>query len=247
MKKILLFTIAICGWFMAMSSSVAQNVSTYIPPRAEQHLPTLYQESLRLMPEFKTPNYFGSLVEHESCISLKHSRCWSPTSELKTSREQGVGFGQITRAWDTKGKLRFDTLSSLTTKFKLELAGLNWITIKDRPDLQLRAIVLLWRDDYNRFSMITGPMNRIRMTDAAYNGGAGSVNTARTKCGLAKDCNPQWWFDNVEKYQKLNQTKILYGNRSPRDINLYHVKDVTVTRYKKYEDHYLDWKSKQSQ
>lgn len=246
MRYILGITVFICLWFIGMTSAASQSVATYIPPRAEQYLPTLYEEVHNHLPGFKYPNYFGSLVEHESCISLTHSRCWSPTSELKTSREQGVGFGQITRAWDSTGKLRFDTLSNLTSKFKLELEGLNWLTIKDRPDLQLRAMVLLWRDDYNRLSSVKGPINRIRMADAAYNGGLASVNTARTKCGLSKDCNPQWWFDNVEKFQKLNQTKPIYAGRSARDINLHHVKDVTVTRWKKYEDHYLNWKQSQS-
>ena len=219
----------------------AQNVNTFIPPRAELYLPTVYKEAKAILPDYKFPNYFGALIEHESCISLTHSRCWSPTSELKTSREQGVGFGQLTRAWDSTGKLRFDALTELVVKNRLALDGLNWDTIKTRPDLQIRAVMLLWRDNYNRLGDVTGPMNRTRMADAAYNGGLGSVNTARSVCAIKTGCNSQYWFDNVEKYQKTNQIAPIYAGRSARDINLHHVKDVTVTRWKKYEDHFANY------
>lgn len=218
----------------------AQNVATYIPPRATQYLPLVYEESERYMPELAQHWYFGALIEHESCISLTHSRCWSPTSELKTAREQGVGFGQITRAYTTTGAIRFDTLTDLTNRFKQDLYGLSWNTIKTRPDLQIRAMILLWRDNWKQLYMVDGAVNRIRMADSAYNGGLSSVKTSRQKCGLAADCNPQWWFDNVEKFHKLNQTAKIYGNRSARDINLHHVQDVTVTRWGKYEKHYKE-------
>lgn len=72
-------------------SVFGQNVKTYIPEQAFGHLPTLNKEINRILPGFETPHYFGGLIEHESCISLKHSRCWNAKSELRTSRERGAG------------------------------------------------------------------------------------------------------------------------------------------------------------
>jgi len=51
---------------------LAQSVETYIPPQAFQYLPIVKTEAQRIIPEILTPWYFGGLIEHESCISLKH-------------------------------------------------------------------------------------------------------------------------------------------------------------------------------
>lgn len=178
-------------------------------------------------------NYLlASLIEVESCISLKHSRCWDPSSELKSSREQGVGLGQITRAYTSTGQIRFDALTELKTKHPRELYELTWNNVKTRPDLQIRAIVLKSKDNYSQFTTYTD--EPLAFADAAYNGGLGGVNNERRACTMIKGCNPRLWFGHVEKVCLKGKTP-LYGNRSACDINRQHVVDVLNTRSSKYK------------
>lgn len=176
----------------------------------------------------------GSLIEHESCISLTHSRCWSPTSRLKSSREEGAGLGQLTRAWRTNGTLRFDALQEIRSLHKKELGELSWDNIYTRPDLQIRAVVLKSRDNYNYYRPYShNDLEALAFADAAYNGGIGGLDSERRACKLAPGCDHTKWFGNVELYC-LKSKAALYGNRSACDINRHHVKDVLLTRISKY-------------
>jgi hypothetical protein len=178
--------------------------------------------------------YLASLIEHESCISLKHSRCWNPKSRLKSAREEGAGLGQITRAFKPDGTIRFDALSELKHKYPKELGDLNWQTVYDRPDLQIRALTLMMRDNYQAFDKyVPDKREAYAFADAAYNGGLGGVNHERRACKLASWCDPNRWFDNVEKLC-LKSKAALYGNRSACDINRHHVEDVLNKRSAKY-------------
>ena len=215
----------------------AQNVLTHIPDNCQALVPIIAQETKSWMPSFTDTWYFGALIEHESCISLKHSKCCSPKSQLKTKREWGAGIGQITQAYNADGTVRFDTLGDLRNRYRNELKDLNWGNILERPDLQARAVILLSKSNYNQFLPVKSEIDRIRMMDSAYNGGAKAVVNARMACGLAKDCDSQIWLGNVDRYLKKS-TKAIYAGRSPLDINLHHVKDVTITRRGKYEKLY---------
>jgi hypothetical protein len=221
-------------FLIALFSTYSIADGGYIPDNAKKYIPDLIQELNVTESGIDKPEYFAALIEHESCISLKHSRCWSPTAELKTSREEGVGLGQITRAWHKDGRLRFDTIANLKRRYS-SLSELEWDNIRDRPDLQIRAIVLLWYSNYKRFeNKGISEMNRIAMADAAYNGGLRDVLRERKKCGLMENCDPDEWFDNVEKYCTKSK-RILYGNRNACDINRHHVEDVLHNRLNKYE------------
>jgi len=215
----------------------ALDVKTYIPKNAPKYLPTLSTEVHTLIPGMASPWYFGGLIEQESCISLTHSKCWNPASELKTSREQGVGFGQITRAWSKSGALRFDTLSDLRRKYPKELGDLSWENIKERPELQMSAMILLSRENITALSKVPTEAARLQMADAAYNGGLSGLNKDRRACGLAAGCDPNLWFDNVEKHCTKSKA-ILYGNRSACDINREHVTNVFKLRMGKYKPYF---------
>lgn len=213
----------------------AQDVRSYIPERCQGLAPMVVQESLRYTPFIPAHGYYGALIELESCITLKHSRCCLPSAELKTSREQGVGLGQITRAWDAKGNLRFDTLENLKKTYRTALKELSWLNIKERPDLQIRAIVLLTMENWHAFPGAQIPLERLKFADSAYNGGRGAVIQARKVCGLMRGCDPQYWDRNVEYHINKSKTPMPgYGGQHPYGINIHHVQQTTRVRLPKY-------------
>ena len=176
----------------------------------------------------------ASLVEHESCIGLTHSRCWNPKSKLKSSREEGAGFGQITRAYRQDGTIRFDALAELKSKYPTELYEWNWSNVYDRPDLQLRGLVLKSKDNYLYYRKYTDNSTALYFADAAYNGGITGLDREIAACSLSKTCDHTKWFGNVERFC-LKSNTALYGNRSACDINRHHVKDVFLIRANKYK------------
>lgn len=242
--KFILF-LAVCFFLVSVVSLArAQNVTTFIPAKAYPLLPDIKSETAKFAPEIGKPEYFAALFEHESCLSLTHSRCMSPTSEY-TRRdkstgilvEQGVGLSMITRAWRPDGAVRFDTLQGLKNIYRTALKDLNWDNIKSKPDLQIRMGILLTMENWRALEKVKDPVQRLYMTDAAYNGGMRDLHQERTLCGLKPNCNPQLWFGHVEKVVYKGTAKI-HNGRSSYEINRHHVHDVFNTRMNKYKLHY---------
>lgn len=206
-----------------------------IPIKAWSFVPIIKQEVASHFPEIPYPEYVPALMEKESCITLKHSRCFSSTAQLKTDREKGVGVGQITIAYNKDGSVRFDKLSEMTERYKKELPKINWNNIREKPEAQVRIMVLMLRDDYRALYNVEDEYQRTAMMDAAYNGGRGSVHKERRICGMAKNCDPDIWFGHVERYcSKSKKPMPAYGNRSICDIHRDHVKSVMKSKLPKY-------------
>lgn len=229
----------ICACVM-FSFSNAQNVKTYIPERAFENRDDLYDSIKKNLPDLYDYNFVPALIEHESCISLKHSRCWNANSTLSNSREHSVGYFQIAKAFNADGTTRMDTLQSLKNKYRDNLKELTWSNIARRPDLQLEAGTLLLKDNWNGLKSVTDPKERTYMLSAAHNGGLGRVQKDRRICGMDSDCDPQKWKGNVADKCSLSTTPMpKYGNRSLCQINRNHPIDVIETRMPKYDDQYF--------
>lgn len=203
-----------------------------VPPQALPLLPIVAAEAARHWPDLPVRAYPAGLIEHESCITLKHSRCWQPTSRLRTQREEGAGLGQLTRTWRPDGSQRFDSLTELRDRHPA-LRELDWATVYQRPDLQIRALVLMSRGNWHGLRGVTDPLERLAMTDLAYNAGPGRATNDRRACGLTPACDPQRWWGHVERTCTASRTPI-YGNRSACDISRHHVSDVLKVRTPKY-------------
>jgi hypothetical protein len=224
--------------FFVLFSNLVYGQVNYIPPQAFQYKEVIKKEVDTYFPTVPDYNYTPSLIEHESCISLKHKRCWNPQSRLKSTREEGAGLGQITRAYKADGTLRFDSLAGMRDRYKQELKDAKWETIYQRPDIQIRMMVLMVRDDYKKLYNVEDPISRLQMVDASYNGGLGGLLKERRACGLANNCNPGLWFGNVEKFC-LKSKKAIYDTRTPCDINRHHVHDVFHNKLPKYNKQYF--------
>lgn len=216
------------------NSSYSLDVKTYIPEKAKIYMPVVVKEQNLYFKDINIPWYFGGLIEQESCLSLTNKRCFDPSSKLDTSREIGLGLGQITKAFNKDGSIRFDALTEMKTNHKNELGEMTWNNIAIRPDLQVRTIILMIKDNYNYFYKVKDELERFKFSDAGYNGGKGGTAKERTQCGLTKGCDPQVWNNNVEKVC-LKSKKPLYGNRNACDINREHVTNVFNLRMNKYK------------
>lgn len=175
-------------------------------------------------------------------FSLTHSKCWNPKSRLKTSREEGAGWGQITKAYNKDGTIRFDSLRDLRNKHPKELYEWSWENVYDRPDLQARGIILMMRDNYSLFEPYGATsMDSYAFADSAYNGGARDVNLSRRACKISNTisspCDSGKWFDNVEKFCVKSKVP-LYGNRDACTINIEHVNNVMRVRAEKYRKYF---------
>jgi len=195
------------------------------------HIPALKQAIDDHWPGHPYRPYFGGLIDHESACPRVRS-CWSPVAELRTQREQGVGFGQITRTWTLAGLPRFDALAEMRDRHSA-LREFDWATVRDRPDLQLLAVVLKSRDDWRALAGVKDSWQRLLMTDLAYNMGSGRIAKDRRLCHVTPDCDSQRWWGNVEKTCTASQ-RPLYGTRSACDIGRHHVRDVVTVRAPRY-------------
>jgi hypothetical protein len=221
---------------VSCQAAYAQDVKTFIPAPAKALMPLVVSTIDSTWPDIPNKEYIPALIELESCISLKHSRCWNTKSELKTARERGVGLGQITVAYKADGSVRFDALQD-NKRLDARLKDLNWNNVTERADLQIVMITRMVQSSYTRLLKVVGsPSVALDMADSAYNGGLGGVLNARMKCSLTKGCNPNIWFKNVElTCAKSNVPMPGYGGRSPCSINTEHVYHTRVLRAAKYK------------
>jgi hypothetical protein len=220
--------LGVCVVIFGLLGLFGKSANAAVPTQAHQYLPTLSTEVSRIWPGAPSREYFGGLIEHESACPRKSS-CWKPTARLKTQREEGAGFGQLTRAWSKTGALRFDKLGEMREAHPA-LRELSWATIYQRPDLQMRTMIIMVKSGYQRFSTTAEPLP---FADAGYNGGDGGVQKERRACGLKVGCDPQRWFGHVE-HVCLKSRAPLYGTRSACDINRHHVRDVLFVRAPQY-------------
>lgn len=240
------FTIILLIWSNIVSAGAME---TQIPTNVSVYGGQLVTELRNNWSNMPNPVVMFSLIEQESCVKLTSARCWGPTSRLYTkwdngnAREEGAGLAQLTRAWKPNGRLRMDTLSDLARKYP-ELRELNWSNVYDRPDLQMRAMVILYKENYEKLKGVSDVTERLRFATSAYNGGLKDVYADMRLCGLSKGCDAAVWKGNVETHSQKSM-KILYGGKSARVINREHNVHIHEKRLCKYADIFNNLKGKQ--
>lgn len=206
-------------------------------------LPTLPKNAIPLIEPLRTtidliwPNilarsYMASKIEQESCISLTHSRCWSPYSELKTSREYGFGLGQITVAFNKDGSERFNVWKDLTRIDPVLKQKWTWENRFDAT-LQLRATILKSKASFDAVRFKTAnPEEHMAFGLVTYNGG--SVLVDRRLCIDIKGCDPSRWYGNVELYSKKSKIAQKGYGQSFFVISRTYPKNIMFVRRNKY-------------
>jgi hypothetical protein len=185
--------------------------------RARAYLPMLEREVDRTWPAHPDRAILPGQISNETACPRK-STCNLPTARLKSAREEGAGFLQITRTWRADGSQRFDALTELRDRHPALLADFSWENVYRRPDLQLRAFVLKALDDNRTFAGVADPRERMVFGLVSHNRGAGGVQSERRACKLSPGCDPGRWFGNVELHCTASRVA-LYGTRSACDIS----------------------------
>lgn len=223
-------------WLLVLALLIAgpaQAASTFIPDGARQYAPLLVDRQQAAWPDLREPWTLGGLVEQESCISLRHSRCWNPRAELKTHREYGFGFGQITVAYRADGSERFNKFDELVKAHK-SLRDWRWEDRYD-PGYQLTAIVEMTHGLWRRVPPAADVTSQWAFTLSSYNGGVGGLLQDRRLCANAPGCDPTRWFGNIETHSvKSRAPQAAYGGQSWFSINRGYVRNVLTIRRAKY-------------
>lgn len=178
-------------------------------------------------PDHPLPSALPAQIEQETCSSLKSPKCFSPRAELKTSREDGFGLGQITVT------AAFNNFNEVK-RMQPALAGWAWA---DRYQPQPQVVALLAMD-YNAYRPCRGlmgtPYDALACALSAYNGGLGGFRSDRRLCGNTAGCNPTKWFGNVENTSTKAKTVVKGYGQSFYQINRAYVRNVLITRRDKY-------------
>lgn len=221
---------------VSIARAAPPDPTTFVPPACQQLAPIAHQEIEQTWPGMPRRSYLGALVEKESCIHLRHRNCCSTAARLKTSREEGAGLTQFTRAWGPDGRERFDALAEVKTLAPVALADLNWQTVYTRSDLGLRAALVKVKDCDTRLRRLGnfGWLDRVAFCDAAYNGGFGGLAQDRRLCGLTPGCDPGQWFGHVERTSNKSRTPWQGYGQSSYEINRAHVRATVIERRPKY-------------
>lgn len=227
--------LAVLAWALCLpGSALAQTAGGMkVPDRALQYLPILVEQQHAIWPDAPMPSFLAAQVEQESCISLKHSKCWNPSAQLKTSREWGRGLGQVTTAYRADGSIRFDKQAELRALFG-SLRG--WTTERwADPRYQLTALVEMDRSIFNRVRDAADAHERLAFTLSAYNGGEGHVLQDRMLCRNTPGCDSRRWFGHVEKNSVKSRVPMKGYGRSPFEINREYPAHVMSLRRPKYD------------
>lgn len=217
--------------FVAASLSVAQ--PTTIPKNAPQFLPMVSEEAKAHFPTFENRQFFAGQIEQESCISLTHPKCWNPRSELKTHREYGFGFGQITIAYKADGSERFNNFKAAKTLDR-SLADWQWEDRYD-PTKQIRTMIMMDKQCYDKAAKWSANSHETTaFMFSCYNGGYSGIITDRKICDNTPGCDPSKWFNNIELYSLKQKTKIKGYGKSMFEINRSYPPTIMFQRSPKY-------------
>ena len=203
-----------------------------VPINSIQYFPYIRELLDSSWKSLSTRSIIPSVVEQETCITLKHKSCWNPQAQLKTSREYGFGLGQITIAYDANGMERFNNFIDIKKQDPI-LKEWQW-SDRFNPKYQLRALVVQYRNLYNNIKWTDNELNRLAFTDSAFNGGLGGILQDRKKTKL-NGGNPDLWFgtNNVAENSYKSKTAAKGYGKSFYEINREHVyNDLNVRRFK---------------
>ena len=183
-----------------------------LPERSRPYIPILREQIGKHWPAMPLRHIPAGQVEQESG--------WKERATLKTSRELGRGFGQLTITYRADGSERFNTYRD-AVRFKA-LRGWDWRNDPYNVRYQLAYVVLQDRANF-------GQMGALGFIDAAetwkaalvcYNAGPGRVLNRRA-VALAKGMPHDRWTGGLDRAYSQKEAVMLYGRPLYEAVNEY--------------------------
>lgn len=203
-----------------------------LPPNAIPLLPLLRKTLDLLWSKIPARSYMAAKIEQETCISLKHSKCWSTRAELKTSREYGFGLGQTTVAYNKDGSERFNVWKDLIRIDPVLKAKWTWDNRFD-AELQVRATVVKSKMSYDAVRFPTyNQEEHLAFGFVTYN--SGSVLIDRRLCINIKGCDPSRWYGHVELHSSKSKVAQKGYGQSFFEISRSYPRNIMYVRRDKY-------------
>ena len=178
--------------------------------------------------------YLAAQIEQETCISLKHSKCWTAKAGLHTSRELGISYGQFTIAYRADGSIRFNAMEDVK---RLDRDLKNW-NMETRYDPKLGMIALVVRDK-SEFAKVTGAAtftDRVAFMFVSYN--SGSPLRDRRLCRTVPGCDSSKWFGNVEKTSYKSRVAAKGYGQSFFEISRAYPRNIIYVRSPRYKPYF---------
>lgn len=203
---------------IACLASYAVQAATNFAAKAESYRGQLCAARAAYWPQAPDIEVLAAQIEQESF--------WNPRAELKTSREYGFGFFQITVT------ATFNNFNTVVNQNRM-LAEWQWPERFEVPQQFLAGLTL---DKAAR--TVCAPLMAPEALDACmlatYNGGAGGLRSDRRLCANTAGCNPRLWFGNVANTSTKAKTAAKGYGKSFYQINREYVTNILLVRRKKY-------------
>lgn len=207
-----------------------------LPVNAQTNFPLLQKHLANKWATYEYPWFIAGQVEQETCISLKHSKCWSRKAELKTAREYGFGLGQLTIAYNKDGSERFNAFKDVR-KLDKDLADWSFEQRYD-ADKQLLAVVVRDKFEYSKITGAKDALNKSAFFFNSYNGGAGGMLQDRRLCAATKGCDSSMWFGNVENTSYKSKVAAKGYGKSFFEISREYPRNIIYVRSPRYKPYF---------
>lgn len=195
--------------------------------RAKPWIPTLQKNFKIYWPDAPLKHYQPSQIEQESL--------WKQFAELKTSREHGRCFSQMTIAYNKDGTVRFNKFIEARQRYK-ELRGWDWQNDPFNAQYHLLFVTL---EDHRNFlafnDTFSTDMDRWAATLVCYNAGCTTVRSRWSVCEKTPGCDSSRWFGGLDSVASVSEAKaLLYGRPLAAERNKY-PRLIIFTRSLKYK------------